>query len=117
MLFPHVTTRPLKVMEAYRVAVMGLHRKLLNMWLLAQQYILVLPALERRTLFNNFFMCVCVCVCTRLERSRVLITFLCVCVCVCVHLCIVHVLLCFCVLECNSVPYPVFHSCGGAPSL
>src|SRR4029434_7471159 len=27
MLFPHATTRPLKVMEAYRVAVMGLHRK------------------------------------------------------------------------------------------
>src|SRR4029434_2295564 len=27
MLFPHVTTRPLKVMEAYRVAVMGLHRR------------------------------------------------------------------------------------------
>ena len=27
MLFPHATTRPLKAMEAYRVAVMGLHRK------------------------------------------------------------------------------------------
>ena len=26
MLFPHATTRPLKAMEAYRVAVMGLHR-------------------------------------------------------------------------------------------
>src|SRR4029434_10052701 len=25
-LFPHATTRPLKAMEAYRVAVMGLHR-------------------------------------------------------------------------------------------
>src|SRR4029434_2945360 len=27
MLFPHATTRPLKAMEAYRVAVMGLHRE------------------------------------------------------------------------------------------
>ena len=27
MLFPHATTRPLKAMEAYRVAVMSLHRK------------------------------------------------------------------------------------------
>ena len=28
MLFPRATTRPLKAMEAYRVAVMGLHRKM-----------------------------------------------------------------------------------------
>src|SRR4029434_7891032 len=27
MLFPRATTRPLKVMEAYRVAVIGLHRE------------------------------------------------------------------------------------------
>src|SRR4029434_11211636 len=27
MLFPHTTTRPLKAMEAYRIAIVGLHRK------------------------------------------------------------------------------------------
>src|SRR4029434_4303016 len=30
MIFPHATTRPLKAMEAYRVAVMGLHRNPFN---------------------------------------------------------------------------------------
>ena len=31
MIFPHATTRPLKAMEAYRVAVMGFHRY--SLWL------------------------------------------------------------------------------------